>query len=82
MTDLMKVLIISANTFSCSPSGPAYVAGAAREAGHAVEVFDYLFAQDPVRELEEHVARFGPDVIGISIRAVAGRSGPASETRR
>ncbi|MBN1813078.1 MAG: radical SAM protein [Anaerolineae bacterium] len=69
----MNVLVISANTFSCSPSGPAYVAGAARDAGHTVEVFDCLFAQDPLRELEEHVARFTPDVIGISVRAVAGK---------
>jgi hypothetical protein len=69
----MNVLIISANTFSCSPSGPAYVAGAARDAGHTVEVFDCLFAQDLIRELEEHAARFAPDVIGISIRTVAGK---------
>jgi radical SAM superfamily enzyme YgiQ (UPF0313 family) len=69
----MKVLIVSANTFSGSPSGPAYVAGAARDAGHTVEVFDCLFARDPIRELEEHVARFAPDVVGISIRAVAGK---------
>ena len=69
----MNVLIISANTFSCSPSGPAYVAGAARDAGHTVEVFDCLFARGPVGELEAHVARFAPDVVGISIRAVAGK---------
>jgi anaerobic magnesium-protoporphyrin IX monomethyl ester cyclase len=71
--DVVNVLVVSANTFPCSPSGPAYVAGAARDAGHAVEVFDCLFAQDPIRELEEHVAGFAPDVIGISIRAVAGK---------
>jgi radical SAM superfamily enzyme YgiQ (UPF0313 family) len=70
---VVKVLVISANTFSGSPSGPAYVAGAARDAGHTVEVFDCLFARDPIHELEEHVARFEPDVIGISIRAVAGK---------
>jgi radical SAM superfamily enzyme YgiQ (UPF0313 family) len=49
------------------------VAGAAREAGHAVEVFDCMFAQDPVSELESHVARFSPDVVAISIRSVAGK---------
>ena len=67
-----KALIISANTFLFSPCGPAYIAGAARDAGHTVEVFDCLFANDTVRELEEHVTRFNPDVIGISIRTVAG----------
>ncbi len=35
----MKVLIISANFLPASPSGPAYIAGAALEAGHDVEVF-------------------------------------------
>jgi radical SAM superfamily enzyme YgiQ (UPF0313 family) len=74
----MRVLIISANTFSCSPSGPAYVAGAARDAGHTVEVFDCMFAQDPMRELKEHVARLEPDVVGISIKSVAGKIVDAS----
>ncbi len=68
----MKVLIISANTFKFSPSGPAYIAGAARDAGYTVEVFDCLFAGDTIRELEEHITRFKPDVIGISIRTVTG----------
>jgi radical SAM superfamily enzyme YgiQ (UPF0313 family) len=68
----MKVLIISANTFRFSPSGPAYIAGAARDAGYTVEVFDCLFADDMIRELEEHITRFKPDVIGISIRTVTG----------
>jgi radical SAM superfamily enzyme YgiQ (UPF0313 family) len=68
----MKILIISANTFNFSPSGPAYIAGAARDAGHTVEVFDCLFAGDRIRELEGHLTRFKPDVIGISIRTVTG----------
>ena len=42
----MKILIISANTLLTSPSGPAYVAGAALKAGHTVEVFESLFAED------------------------------------
>jgi radical SAM superfamily enzyme YgiQ (UPF0313 family) len=68
----MKVMIISSNTLSFSPSGPAYVAGAALNAGHKVEVFDCLFAKDVLRELDEHLTRFNPDVIGISIRLVTG----------
>jgi len=69
----MNVLIISANTFPFSPSGPAYIAGAACNAGHTVEVFDCLFAKDPIHELEEHITGFNPDVIGISIKTVAGK---------
>ncbi|UCC88301.1 MAG: radical SAM protein [Anaerolineales bacterium] len=68
----MKVLIISSNTLPFSPSGPAYVAGAALKAGHRVEVFDCLFSKDVPRELDEHLTRFNPDVIGISIRLVTG----------
>jgi pyruvate-formate lyase-activating enzyme len=68
----MKVLIIAADTLRSPPSGPAYVAGAARDAGHTVEVFERLFAQDLVGELGEQLTRFSPDVIGISIRFVHG----------
>lgn len=69
----MNVLILSANTFPFSPSGPAYVAGAALREGHNVEVFDCLFVKKPVQELEKVLARFTPDVVGISIRTVTGR---------
>jgi radical SAM superfamily enzyme len=66
----MKILIISTNTLPASPSGPAYIAGAALRAGHSVEIFECLFTQDLSAELEAHLARFAPDLIGISIRLV------------
>ena len=44
----MKVLIISANTLPASPTGPAYMAGAALRAGHTVEVFETLFSTDVI----------------------------------
>lgn len=69
----MKVLILSANTFAFSPAGPAYIAGAVREAGHQVEVFDCFVSANPLRELETCLNTFQPDVIGISIRTVAGK---------
>jgi hypothetical protein len=68
----MRVLMISSNILPSSPAGPAYVAGAALNAGHTVEVFECLFAKDLVGEVEEHITRFNPDVIGISIRLVTG----------
>ena len=68
----MKVLIISANTLPSAPSGPAYVAGAALAAGHTVEVFEALFAQDLIKDLEKQITNFAPDVVGISIRLVHG----------
>lgn len=68
----MKILLISANSLAASPAGPAYIAGAALKAGHTVEVFECLFAQDLNAELSAHIARFNPDVVGISIRLVHG----------
>jgi len=68
----MKVLLISTNSLLASPAGPAYVAGAALKAGHSVEVFECLFAQDLKAELSAHIARYNPDVVGVSIRLVHG----------
>jgi radical SAM superfamily enzyme YgiQ (UPF0313 family) len=68
----MKVLIISTNTLSASPSGPVYVAGAVRQAGHEVQIYERLFAGDLAGELTAQIRNFQPDVIGISIRLVFG----------
>lgn len=66
----MKVLIISLNSLPASPSGPAYVAGAVRAAGHQVHVYDTLFADDCSAGLMAALSESQPDVIGISIRLV------------
>lgn len=68
----MKVLIISSNSLPAAPSGPAYVAGAVRQAGHAVDVYERLFAADLASELAAKLKEFEPDVVGISIRLVFG----------
>jgi hypothetical protein len=70
----MKVFIISTNTLPAAPTGPAYVAGAVRQAGHSVDVYECLFATDLNAELAEKLAVFQPDVVGISIRLVFGDS--------
>ncbi len=68
----MKVLIVSANSLAASPTGPAYISGAALREGHTVEIFECLFAQNINVELKAHIERFQPDVIGVSIRLVHG----------
>src|SRR5512136_518169 len=68
----MKVLIISSNSLPAAPTGPVYVAGAAREAGHEVRIYERLFASDLKAELSTVLTDFQPDVIGISIRLVFG----------
>jgi radical SAM superfamily enzyme YgiQ (UPF0313 family) len=66
----MKVLIISANTLPAAPTGPVYVAGAVRQAGHEVQIFERLFADKLEAELSDQLEKFQPDVIGVSIRLV------------
>jgi radical SAM superfamily enzyme YgiQ (UPF0313 family) len=68
----MKVLLISSNTLPAAPSGPVYLAGAVRQAGHDVQIFECLFASDLVGELKARLQAFLPDVIGVSIRLVFG----------
>jgi Radical SAM superfamily/B12 binding domain len=68
----VKVLIISSNTLPASPSGPVYLAGAIRQAGHEVQIFERLFAGDLEGELTARLRDFQPDVIGLSIRLVFG----------
>ncbi len=68
----MKVLIISANLLPVTPSGSAYIAGAAIKAGHQVEIFDCRFAERIIPELKRHIKIFNPDISAISIRNVTG----------
>ena len=68
----MRVLVISTNTLPASPSGPAYVAGAVRAAGHEVQVYERLFAGDLEAELASLLEDWQPGVVGISIRLVFG----------
>lgn len=53
-------------------SRTAYIAGAALKAGHSVVVFECLFAKNLIKELEEKINTFKPEVIGISIMLVTG----------
>jgi radical SAM superfamily enzyme YgiQ (UPF0313 family) len=68
----MRVLIISTNSLPAAPTGPVYVAGAARQAGHEVQIFECLFTNDLEGELTGRLETFQPDVIGVSIRLVFG----------
>jgi radical SAM superfamily enzyme YgiQ (UPF0313 family) len=68
----MKVLIISSNSLPAAPTGPVYVAGAVREVGHEVQIYERLFADNLESELTTRLEEFQPDVVGISIRLVFG----------
>ena len=70
----MRVLIISENRCRDNlvpyPLGPAYVAGAARAAGHEVAGLDLMLSSDPAADVERAVRDFDPQVVGLSIRNI------------
>jgi radical SAM superfamily enzyme YgiQ (UPF0313 family) len=66
----MRVLMVSCDLRISTPAGAVYVAGAARDAGHAVEIFDGYLADDLRGQLADKLIDFEPDVLGVSITAV------------
>jgi radical SAM superfamily enzyme YgiQ (UPF0313 family) len=70
----MRVLLVSANREHLPdpifPLGLAYIAAAASNAGHDIDVADLCFGSHPLEDLRKQVIRFRPDVIGLSLRNV------------
>ena len=70
----MNVLLVSANTERMNlptlPYGLAFVAAAARSAGHRVAMLDLLGETDPQAAIARAVRTLCPDVIGISVRNI------------
>ena len=70
----MRVLLVSANREHLPdpifPLGLAYIAAAVSKAGHEIDVADLCFGRRPLDELRAQVARFEPNVIGLSLRNV------------
>ncbi len=70
----MRVLLISENHYTENlvpyPLGLAYLAAAARAAGHEVQALDLMFSGDPSRDLRESLTSFEPQCIGLSLRNI------------
>jgi len=70
----MRVLLVSANRERIPdpifPLGLAYVAAAARQAGHNVAVADLCFGRAPLQTLTDRVRQLQPDLVGLSLRNV------------
>lgn len=70
----MRVLLIYSNRARilepAPPIGLSYVATAAREAGHEVQVADMMTSEHPEGQLRATLARFKPEVVGISVRNI------------
>ena len=71
---MRKILVVAANQERLPdpipPIGAAYIAAAARAAGHEVRLFDACFAADWTRDLTAALDAFAPDVIACSLRNV------------
>ena len=70
----MRVLLVSANREHLPdpifPLGLAYIAAAVSKAGYEIDVADLCFGRRPLDELRAQIARFQPQVIGLSLRNV------------
>jgi len=70
----MRVLFIACNRERLPDPvpciGAAFVAGAAREAGHDVRILDLCFEEDPAAAVRRVVRELEPGVIAVSIRNV------------
>ncbi len=70
----MKVLLVSANTeqfnMPAMPLGLACVAEAVKNSGHDVFMLDLMFKMDANVTLENVIAEFRPECIGISVRNI------------
>jgi lipid biosynthesis B12-binding/radical SAM protein len=70
----MKILLISANVaispYPVYPVGMSMVAASLKEAGHEVELFDFLQHGQSYERVKEKVEAVQPGIVGISIRNV------------
>ncbi len=70
----MRVLLVSSNLakspYPVYPLGMSMIAAAARRDGHLIEFFDFLQHRMSLTALREHLNRFQPHAVGISIRNI------------
>jgi radical SAM superfamily enzyme YgiQ (UPF0313 family) len=78
----VRILFVSVNResvpYPVAPLGVAYVAGAARGAGHDVHLLDLCFSENVQADIAGAVHEFAPELIGISIRNVDNLTYPSS----
>jgi len=70
----MKILLISTNwetsPYPVYPIGMGMVAAALKQAGHQVEMFDFLQSGCEIDAVRERVESIQPDVVGLSLRNI------------
>ena len=70
----MKILLISSNIamtpYPIYPLGVSMITAALTAAGHEVRQFDFLQQKNSMDALGQDIKRFGPELIGISVRNI------------
>ena len=70
----MNVLIVNTNRhnqpFPVMPLGACMVAGAVAQAGHWVQMLDFMFEADPISALRRKLTGYRFDIVGLSIRNI------------
>lgn len=70
----MKLLLIALNRethpYPVQPIGVAYIAEVSRRAGHEVLLLDMNLRDNPLKDLQQTVADFVPEVIGFGLRNI------------
>jgi radical SAM superfamily enzyme YgiQ (UPF0313 family) len=70
----MRVLFVALNRethpYPVQPIGVAYVAEATRRAGHDVHFIDLNLRDEPLSDLDQAIADFAPEVIGLGLRNI------------
>jgi radical SAM superfamily enzyme YgiQ (UPF0313 family) len=70
----MRILLINTNRYKdpmpVMPMGLCRVAASLENAGHVVEFLDLCFSLTPGSDITREVDRFGPDIVGVSIRNI------------
>jgi hypothetical protein len=69
----MKILLINPNRYKSPPVPPIgleHVAAALEERGHTVEITDLCFSESVYDDIDRSVARFTPDIVGVTVRNI------------
>lgn len=78
----MRILLISVNRekmpYPVFPLGLAYIASVLGGDGHQLRILDLCFCEDVEQEMKAEISRWGPDLIGLSLRNLDNLTYPTS----
>lgn len=70
---MMRILLVYTNRYrrmAPPPVGLAFLVKPLEETGHVVKIVDLMYSMDPVKDLNDALDAFKPDVAGFSIRNI------------